>query len=224
MKEIWRTESRLEAHANYTGVKHRMNNFALRPVASAAATRQSDTYADTMGADVSLRFGSEDQHVRVGGDVELIDKGFMLYNPLAPAFFIHPLDRANRIGSAASSRGAPHWARFRQNWVCARIGMAQRRAFRARAGVPAGPTNLGVAFGRADRDWSGTSVDGALRLWAEMGNITPRLTLAHKTRVPSLVECFSWLPTEASGGLADGNIYVGNPQIKVEKAWLAELG
>ena len=216
---------RLEAHANYTGVKHRMNNFALRPVASAAATRQSDTYADTMGADVSLRFGSEDQHVRVGGDVELIDKGFMLYNPLTPAFFIRPLDRAkqDRIGGFIEGRTALGAVQAELGVRADRHG-AKTGVPRTGPGVPAGPTNLGVAFGRADRDWSGTSVDGALRLWAEMGNITPRLTLAHKTRAPSLVERFSWLPTEASGGLADGNSYVGSPQIKVEKAWLAELG
>mgnify|MGYP006200813577 CR=1 FL=1 len=30
------------------------------------------------------------------------------------------------------------------------------------------------------------------------------MTLARKTRVPNAVERFSWLPTEASGGLADG--------------------
>jgi iron complex outermembrane receptor protein len=57
-----------------------------------------------------------------------------------------------------------------------------------------------------------------------MGDFTPRLTLAHKTRAPSLVERFSWLPTEASGGLADGNIYVGSTNVKIEKAWVGELG
>ena len=216
---------RLEAHANYSGVKHRMNNHTLRPVASVAATRQSDTYADTMGADVSLRFGSDERHVRLGGDLELIDKGFMLYNPLSPAFFIHPLDRAkqDRIGGFIEGRAALGSVQAELGLRVDRHG-AKAGIPRTGPGVPAGPTNLAIAFGAANRDWSGTSVDAALRLWAEMGNVTPRLTLAHKTRAPSLVERFSWLPTEASGGLADGNIYVGAPNLKVEKAWLAELG
>ena len=38
------------------------------------------------------------------------------------------------------------------------------------------------------------------------------------------MERFSWLPTEASGGLADGNIYVGSTDLKIEKAWVGELG
>ena len=45
---------RLEVHANYTGVSHRMNNYELRPAPAVAMTRQSDTYADTMAADASL--------------------------------------------------------------------------------------------------------------------------------------------------------------------------
>ncbi|MGB5077921.1 MAG: TonB-dependent receptor plug domain-containing protein, partial [Sphingorhabdus sp.] len=70
----------LEAHANYTGVDHRMNNYELRPAPVVAMTRQSDTYADTMGADVALRLGTAGRHIRIGGDFELIDKGYMLYN------------------------------------------------------------------------------------------------------------------------------------------------
>lgn len=32
------------------------------------------------------------------------------------------------------------------------------------------------------------------------------------------------MPTEASGGLADGNIFVGDGNLKPEKSWLAEAG
>lgn len=216
---------RLETHANYTGVDHRMNNYELRPAPASAMTRQSDTYADTMGADVSLRFGSADRNIRIGTDFELIDKGYVLYNPFSPAFFIHPLDRAhsNRVG------GFVEW-RAGFGAIESELGLRvdhhgeSTGVPRIGPGVPAGPVNLANGFAMTDRDWSGTSVDGALRLWADMGRFTPRLTLAHKTRAPSLIERFSWLPTEASGGLADGNIYVGDPDLRIEKAWIAELG
>lgn len=215
----------LEAHANYSGVEHRMNNLTLRPAPAPASTRQSDTYADTMGAGLSLHFGSADRNIRIGGDFEAIDKGFMLYNPLSPTFFIHPLDRAksDRIGAFAEARAV-------LGVVDAELGFrvdrhdASAEAPRFGPGVPMGPANLARAFANADRDWSGTSVDAALRLSAEFGEVTPRFTLARKTRAPSLVERFAWLPTEASGGLADGNIYVGSPTLKIEKAWLAEAG
>lgn len=216
---------RLEVHANYTGVSHRMNNYELRPAPIVAMTRQSDTYADTMAADASLRFGSADRHIRFGADFELIDKGYVLYNPLSPAFFIHPLDRASsdRVGGFVEWRSGFGAIESELGLRIDRHG-ASTGASRFGPGVPAGPVNLANAFALADRNWSGTSVDASLRLWAEMEAFTPRLTLAHKTRAPSLIERYSWLPTEASGGLADGNIYVGDVNLKIEKAWIAELG
>lgn len=216
---------RLELHANYTGVSHRMNNYELRPAPTVAMTRQSDTYADTMAADASLRFGSADRHIRVGADFELIDKGYVLYNPLSPAFFIHPLDRASsdRVGGFVEWRSGFGAIESELGLRVDRHG-ASTGASRFGPGVPAGPVNLANAFALADRNWSGTSVDASLRLWADMGAFTPRLTLAHKTRAPSLIERYSWLPTEASGGLADGNIYVGDVNLKIEKALIAELG
>lgn len=216
---------RLEAHANYSGVDHRMNNYELRPAPVTAMTRQSDTYADTMGADANLRFGTEDRHIRIGADFELIDKGYKLYNPFTPAFFIHPLDRAksDRFGAFIEWRSGFGPVESELGLRVDRHG-ASAEVPRYGPGVPAGPVNLANAFAAADRNWSGTSVDASLRLWADMGAFTPRLTLARKTRAPSLVERFSWLPTEASGGLADGNIYVGSTDLKIEKAWVGEIG
>jgi len=92
------------------------------------------------------------------------------------------------------------------------------------AAVPMGPRGLAAAFTAADRERSETTVDGVLRAWIPIGSVTPRITLARKNRVPSLLERFGWLPTEASFGLADGNIYVGNLDLEPETAWIAEVG
>lgn len=144
---------RLEAHAAYAGVSHRMNNFELRPAPTTAMTRQSDTYADTIGADISLRFGSASRYVRLGADVELIDKGYMLYNPLATNFFIHPLDHAesDRLGAFAEWRGGLGPVEVELGARLDRHG-AETGAPRFGPGVPLGPANLALAFANADRD------------------------------------------------------------------------
>lgn len=220
---------RLVVHAHYAGVDHRMNNYSLRPAPAPSAARQSDTAARTLAAGLALEIGSDTRHLRLGADYEHVDKQFQLYNPNTPAFSIFPLDqaRASRVGGYAEWRGGLGPVEVEAG-VRVDAHMAATDAPRFGTGVPAGPANLARAFAAADRHWTGTTVDGALRLWADMGAdlgaLTPRLTLAHKNRVPSLVERFSWLPTEASGGLADGNIYVGNVQLKAERAWLAEVG
>lgn len=212
----------LEANARYSGVSHRMDGFTLRPP---MMMRVSDTYADTMGADLTLVFGSVTRHVRIGADFEQIDKGYVTYHPTVAANYVHPLDHAasDRVG------GFIEW-RTGLGSVEAELGVRVDR-HGAQTGVPrygpdisAGQQSLANAFAATDRDWSGTTVDASARFWADLGEFTPRLTLARKTRAPSLVERFAWLPTEASGGLADGNIYVGTANLKPETAWIGELG
>jgi iron complex outermembrane receptor protein len=215
----------LTAHASYAGVSHRMNNHDQRPAPAMALLRQSDTYANTLSGGADLRFGSANRHVRLGGDVEVIDKGYRLYNPRNPDFFIHPLDR-----TSSSRAGAFVEWRAGLGAVEAELGAridhhsAEAGAPQFGPGVPAGPAGLARTFAAGSRDWSGTTYDLALRLWGNMDDFTPRLTLARKTRAPSILERYSWLPTEASGGLADGNIYVGSPSLRPETAWLAEAG
>jgi len=215
----------LAAHADYTAVRHRMNNFTLRPAPVTVMQRETDTYANTLGADLALRFGSDRRHLRIGADLQQVDNGYVITNPAMPAFFVYALDRGQRERIA----GFAEW-RTGAGPVEAELGVrvdshrARVAAPRFGPGLQAGPAGLALAFGNGVRAWQGTTVDAALRLWAEAGSITPRLTLARKTRVPSLIERFSWLPTEASGGLADGNIYVGDPRLTPETAWIAEVG
>ena len=216
----------LTLRLGHVAVRHLMDNQTLRqPAAVPAQARASFADADTVTAEAALRFGGSRSYLEVGADAEITDRFVTITNPTNPAFFIdsQPNIRAERIGAYLQWRGAMGAVQFE---LGSRIDRTEQSAGVPMLGtaVPMGPRGLAAAFVASNRQADDTTVDAVARLWIEGGAVVPRLTLARKTRVPSVLERFAWLPTEASFGLADGNIYVGNQTLKPEVAWIAEAG
>lgn len=216
----------LTLRLGHVAVRHLMDNQTLRqPRAVPAQARASFADADTMTAEAALRFGGTRTYLEAGVDAEITDRFVTITNPTNPAFFIdsQPDIRAERFGAYLQWRGGAGAVQFE---LGGRIDRTQQSAGVPQLGsaVPMGPRGLAAAFTASGRSAADTTFDGVARLWIEGGALTPRLTLARKTRVPSVLERFAWLPTEASFGLADGNIYVGNQALEPEVAWIAEAG
>lgn len=216
----------LDLRMGHVAVRHLMDNQTTRlPAAPPVQARATFADADTNTGEIALRFGSERRNVTVGGDVEMIDKDVTITNPTNAAFFLEaqPNLSSERIGSFAQWRGGIGTAEFE---LGARLDLSTQSAGVPQLGaaVPIGPRMLAAAFAASGREQSDTTFDVVARGWIPMGDIVPRVTLSRKTRVPSLLERFAWLPTEASYGLADGNIYVGNKALKPEVAYTVEAG
>ncbi|MCL6252078.1 TonB-dependent receptor [Altererythrobacter sp. KTW20L] len=214
----------LELKVGHVSVSHLMDNQTVRrPVAPTPRATFADS--DTFTADVALRLGTATRHVMLGGDAEWVDKFVRITNPANAAFFLdsQPDHQADRVGGFVQWRSGLGNAEFE---LGARIDRTRQEAGVPTLGsaVMGGPVMLANAFAGSAREASDTTFDAALRLWLPGDEVTPRLTLARKTRVPGTLERFAWLPTEASYGLADGNIYVGNQALKPEVAWIAEAG
>lgn len=216
----------LTVRLGHVAVRHLMDNQTLRqPAAAPMQARATFADADTMTAEAALRFGQSRTYVEVGTDAEITDRFVTITNPTNPAFFIdsQPDIRAERVGAYLQWRGGMGGLQFE---LGGRVDRTEQSAGAPQLGtaVPMGPRGLAAAFIASGRSASDITFDGVARLWIEGGAFTPRLTLARKTRVPSVLERFAWLPTEASFGLADGNIYVGNQALEPEVAWIAEVG
>jgi iron complex outermembrane receptor protein len=216
----------LEAEAGHVAVRHLMDNFSLRQgPASPMDRRATFADADSSTASTSLRIGTPDRHVRLGADVEAMDKDVRITNPMNPNFFLTSLNNisGSRIGGFVETRVGfgPIEAEIGARLDHHRMEVGSPMLGSA---IPMGPRILASAFAASDRSWSDDTIDIAARFWSDMGSFKPRLSLARKTRVANAIERFSWLPTGASGGLADGNIYVGDLNLKNEKAWIAEIG
>ncbi|MEZ5996567.1 MAG: TonB-dependent receptor [Hyphomonadaceae bacterium] len=217
---------RIEASVSYSGVAHAMSNFDLRPAPAAMNLRETYAQATTHGADAAAIFPALGGEMRLGGDYQRVNRNVVITNPANANFWITNLPdiETDRVGAYAEWTGAlgPVEAELglRTDRTAAQTGLAQTGA-----AVPAGPAMLAAMFNAADRSREDDTIDAAARLWTQArGGLSWRLTLARKTRAPSYLERFSWLPTNASAGLADGNVYVGDLDIEPETALIAEAG
>ncbi|MBI1359807.1 MAG: TonB-dependent receptor [Alphaproteobacteria bacterium] len=217
---------RLDASGDYTDVAHAMDNYSQRPAPVAAMQRRTDAGATTRGAALAATFDAFTGKLRVGADYDNVEHNAVITNPNNADFRINSLPdiTMERAGLYAEWTGDLGPLRgelgLRTDHHDDQAGLAT-----VGTAVPAMAANLAAIFNAADRSRPDNTLDAVARLWTPLANgLSWRLTLARKTRTPGYVERFSWLPTSASGGLADGNIYVGDLDLKPEVAWIGEVG
>jgi len=219
---------RIELEAGWSDVAHAMTNFSLRPApAMPMAWRETFAYAESHTWSAALAVDAMGGELRAGLDRADTDHDVTITNPNNAGFFLHSLPdiEMRRTGVFAQWDGdlPAGW----QGELGLRADYHEAEAGLAATGpaVPAMPGMLAMAFNASGRDWDDTTVDAVARLWRPITDSTTlRVTLARKTRAPGYLERFAWLPTPASGGLADGNTYVGDIDLDPETAWIAEAG
>ncbi|MEZ5937878.1 MAG: TonB-dependent receptor [Hyphomonadaceae bacterium] len=211
---------------NYMDVSHLMDNFSMRPAPMATMLRATYADATTNGLEASVDMPAFGGLLTFGADREATDRDVTITNPANANFYIRTVAdmEITRTGGFVQWTGDMGPIRGE---LGARVDQHETDAGQASTGsaVPMMAANLAAAFNAADRSKDDTTWDLSARLWTpERNGLSWRATLARKTRVPGYIERFSWLPTQASGGLADGNIYVGDLNLKPETAWIAEGG
>lgn len=80
-------------------------------------------------------------------------------------------------------------------------------------------------FNQSSRYKSTTNIDTALSAQTKLSDSTSLyIGLGQKNRAPSYQELYLWMPMESTGGLADGNVYIGNLDLDPEQASQINLG
>ena len=85
------------------------------------------------------------------------------------------------------------------------------------AGMNINIANLRDNFNAADRSKTDTNVDWVARFLRPLSDtIDVEIGIARKTRSPSYQERYLWVPLQSTGGLADGNVYIGDINLDPE--------
>ncbi|MEA1942458.1 MAG: TonB-dependent receptor [Pseudomonadota bacterium] len=216
----------IDASVGWTDVSHGMDNFSQRPNADPMRHRFTLATASSVSAEFVIGVPALGGDLELGIDREEAEHDVLISNPNNPAFFVGSLPgiTIDRTGVYAQWEGE---ILSLESELGVRIDRHEDDAGLAAVGpaLPAGAQMLAGLFNTADHAHDETTVDAVARFWRHTdGPLTWRLTLARKTRMPSYVERYAWLPTPASGGLADGNTYVGDRHLEPEIADSVEAG
>jgi iron complex outermembrane receptor protein len=218
----------VEARLGWSFVDHEMTNFKSRPDPATPAgfrTTLAGAHTWSYGLSASRNLAAGDIKIGVDGSAE--SHSVRITNPNNPGFLIrnfhhNSLDRVGLyLQLNQQMQSGLQWE------LGARLDQVDTDADVAVASAILSPPVRGLAnaFSAADRSRSDTVIDLTARMIKPvLPELDLRIGLARKNRVPNYVERYGWLPTSASAGLADGNIYVGDINLRPETALIANLG
>lgn len=212
----------------YTNVDHKMDNYTLRRPTNPLKRRYTLAKSDGTGyrlhaviplAVGNLSFGSDGLFVRHDADISNPDNGQFFVNNF------HDV-RRNRYGFFGE------WnARLAGRWHL-QLGARYTRVDMDSGSVDATPAHTTAAagilrdrFNAADLSRSDDNFDWVAKLDYDVRNdLRMHVGLGRKTRSPSYQQAYLWLPLQSTGGLADGNNYVGDPHLHPEVAHEVDVG
>ncbi len=207
---------------------HGMSNYHLRPPPEDSRRRRNIATTSNRGFVAEGTWQQGNRNWRFGVDGFKEDHDSDIDNPKMPAFFVMNFNNAEREVLGAYLEGdfqpADRWRThlgLRFNRVKADSGTVD--------GTPAmmmPPAQaLRDAFNAADRSQTDNNLDAVAQVYySASSSVDLYAGVAQKNRSPSYQERYLWLPLEATGGLADGQLYVGNIQLEPETASQFELG
>ncbi|MEM1131263.1 MAG: TonB-dependent receptor, partial [Pseudomonadota bacterium] len=222
------TNFSLEATVYGSDLDHGMTNFHLRPPPPAARWRQNTATTENRGARIAVAYEGAAGVWRAGADTFREDHDSNIDNPNAPPFFVVNFNAAERQVSGVFLE---HDRDLSAVWS-AEFGARLNRVESDSGAVDGTPAMmmppaaaLRDAFNAADRERSETNLDLVAKLRRRLNDDAELyFGVAQKQRGPSYQERYLWLPLEATAGLADGQVYIGNIALDSERARQLEFG
>lgn len=233
------------AKASASDNEHWMSNYHMRrpPVDATSSPdgarfRRNWAVSQNYGFDLELEREAGNGTWLYGIDGHFSEHRSIITNPNAAAFYIGNFNdnERNILGvyverevSLSDRIGLEAGVRVNRVKMDSEPISANLNPMNLAMGMPVMVNNLAgmlsTSFNNQDLGKVDNNVDWFGRLSIEAGrNFTWYVGAARKSRSPSYQERYLWIPLEATGGLADGKTYIGDPSLDPEVAHEVELG
>lgn len=236
----WDTgDFRLSTKVSYNDVMHLMSNFHMRvPPQDKSRYRRTLAEGSNTHFVVDLELPTASGSWKFGVDGNFEDHNATIGNPNAAAFEINSFSDVTRdiLGlyiersqSLTSEIGLDAGVRFNRVTMNSGSISANLNPMNATSGMPFMMNNmaevLAMQFNNSDLKQRDYNTDWFARLSIDSSrDLIWYVGAAQKMRAPSYQERYLWMPLGITAGLADGNLYVGNPNLKPEVSHEIEIG
>ena len=213
----------LEAEIYGSNLEHDMDNFSLRP----AGMKYRFSHAESEGRGVHLVWQPGSGHWKFGLDGHRATHDARITDPTNASFYVDNFNdvvvrRFSAFVEVDGHAGGGTWSGgLRMTRASTDAGTVNT----SMAMMSAGVRTLRDRFNTADRSQTDTLIDAVLDYKYPLSADTELVAaIGHKMRSPTYQARYLWLPLESTGGLADGNTYVGDIGLDPERSWQIELG
>ncbi|NVK87981.1 MAG: TonB-dependent receptor [Gammaproteobacteria bacterium] len=207
--------------------EHLMNNFTLRmPMNN--RTRQTLATGEGHGTEVEYRWKANETSFLVGLDAQAEQHSAIISDPNQPNFRVVNFNDVERRDYSAYFEAVRSFNERHKLTFAARSKYVEQQADaveHSMAMMAPIIAQVQMRFNASLQPRSFTSFD-----WSLNHKVTQTEQLswfwgvASKTRAPSYQELFLWVPMQATGGLGDGNVYIGDPDLDNETSYQLEIG
>ena len=235
----------LELRVEGANADHRMDNFSLRPAPDLSSKPMMNTgnpgdafddedrrfviaESEDLGAHASTQVPYWYGTVKTGLSFTSRYQDVSVFDPNPESSFF--VQSFNDIEREQLSGFAEWTGPLTEIWSFnggLRVTRVEMEADRASADAPTTPPpleRLRERFNDGDRDSTDWNVDLVAEFSRSLrDDLDMSIGFARKTRSPSYIERFAWVPIEATAGLADGNNHVGNLNLDPEVSRDVEL-
>ena len=206
---------------------HDMDNHTLRQAPPPNRYRLNQTKADVLGVDSTISLNTPEGQLDIGMNISQRSHDSYITNPNNAMFFIDNFDRVERqrMSVFVEHEQAVSFGTLRLGLRATNVALDADPIGSNMSMMNPNVASLQNSFNRSERDMAFALV-GAVTHW--QAPLDRRWTILAsagvKQRAPTYSELYTWFPLGISGGLADGNNYIGNLALEAETAKKLDLG